>query len=223
MPGVELPVRSGTYRLGVFGSLMNPPHRGHVAAVDAVRHACGLDRVVVVPAGLPPHRDAPSVSPRARLTMAVRAFADLAHVVVSDTEVARAEEGEVGYMVETLEELLELPAALGYDDLRVELSLVVGADQAAALPTWHRFERIAQVARIVVVDRPDQASEAALRTAVASLEARWRAMVQVVEMPPVPVSSTLVREAAARGDRGALAALVPEAIVDDVMRLYGPR
>jgi nicotinate-nucleotide adenylyltransferase len=154
--------------------------------------------------------------------MAVRAFADLDHVVVSDTEVDRAEHGEVGYMVDTLLELEELPAALGYDHLDVQLALVVGADQAAALPQWRRFDQITELASIVVVRRPDQLGDVELDAAVARLDSDWGIGVQLVDMPSVPISSTQVRDVAARGDRDALRELVPGAIVDDVLQLYGP-
>ncbi|MCW2927214.1 MAG: Nicotinate-nucleotide adenylyltransferase [Thermoleophilia bacterium] len=201
--------------------MMNPPHLGHLALVDAVHEACALDRVVVVPAGIPPHRGTPTVSARARLTMAVRAFADLPHVVVSDTEVDRGEHGEPGYMVDTVEEVLELPAMLGYDDLLVEPVLVVGADQAAALPKWHRWEHLRDLARIAVVRRPDQLADAELDDALDRLR-EGGARIDLVDMPTVPISSTLVREVAARRDAAGLRQLVPEAIIDDVLRLYGP-
>jgi nicotinate-nucleotide adenylyltransferase len=204
--------------------MMNPPHLGHLAVVDAVHRACEFDRVVVVPAGeRPPHRSAPDVSARARLTMAVRAFANLEHVVVSDAEVERAENGEPGYMVDTVEDVLELPAQLGFDDLDVVASVVVGADQAASLPDWHRFERLSQVAGIVVVRRPDQLDDAGLEHALAVLRDDWGLAPTIVNMPTVAISSTHVREIAATGDRTALRSLVPDAIVDDVLRLYGPR
>ncbi|MCW2923250.1 MAG: nicotinate-nicotinamide nucleotide adenylyltransferase [Thermoleophilia bacterium] len=218
----DLPVRQGTYRLGVFGSMMNPPHLGHLAVVDAVHAECGLDRVVVVPSGVPPHRSAPTVSARARLTMAVRAFADVEHAVVSDTEVERGEHGEPGYMIDTVEEVLELPSLLGYDDLVVEASLVVGADQAATLTSWHRWEELLALARLVVVRRPDQLGDATLAAALEDLATRGIAGMRVVDMPSVPISSTQVRAVAATRDRPAVAQLVPGAIVDDVLRLYGP-
>lgn len=201
--------------------MMNPPHLGHVAVVDAVHRACALDRVVVVPSGIPPHRRAPTVSARARLTMAVRAFADMEHVVVSDTEVERGEDGEPGYMVDTVEELLELPAMLGWGaELVVEPSLVVGADQAAALPAWHRFDRLATLARIVVVRRPDQLDDSSLEHALRVLAVDHDVEPTIVDMPSVPISSTRVREVARHGDRDALRGLVPTAIIDDVVRLY---
>lgn len=202
--------------------MMNPPHLGHVAVVEAVHRACELDRIVIVPSGIPPHRPAPGVSARARLTMAVRAFADIDHVVVSDTEVERGERGEPGYMVDTLEELLDLPALLGYDELEVRTSLVVGADQAMTLPTWHRFDRITELADLVVVRRPDQLDDVQLDAAIDALREDWGVALRIVDMPAVPISSTQVREVASRGDRGALRELVPGAIVNDVLRLYGP-
>jgi nicotinic acid mononucleotide adenylyltransferase len=143
-------------------------------------------------------------------------------VVVSDTEVDRGEHGEVGYMVDTLLELQELPAMLGYHDLDVSLSLVVGADQAATLPSWYRFEQITKLAGIVVVRRPDQLDDAHLNSTVTQLDEAWEIDVELVDMPSVPISSTHVREVARSGDREALRALVPDAILDDVLRLYGP-
>ncbi len=219
---MELPRRRGTYRLGVFGSMMDPPHLGHVAIVDAVHDACALDRVVVVPSGVPPHRTASAVSARARLTMAVRAFADLDHVVVSDTEVERGEDGDTGYMVDTLEELRELPSLLGYDDLEVVATLVVGADQAVTLPTWHRFDRITELAEVAIVRRPDQLDDSVLDASLDELREAWGIAPTIVDMPAVAISSTLVRSVASNGDRAELSTLVPAAIVDDVLRLYGP-
>jgi nicotinate-nucleotide adenylyltransferase len=199
--------------------MMNPPHLGHLAVVDAVHEACGLDRVMVVPAGIPPHRNAPVVSARARLTMAVRAFADLDHVVVSDSEVERGEDGERGYSVDTVEEVLEAPAALGFDDLDIQVWLIVGADQAATLPTWHRWEHLRDIARIAVVARPEQIAADTLTATIEGLEGSG-ARIDLVPMPDVPISSTLVRDVAATGDAQRLAQLVPDAIVDDVLRLY---
>lgn len=218
----DLPIRRGTYRLGVFGSMMNPPHVGHLAVVEAVHTACRLDRIVVVPSGIPPHRAEPTVSARARLTMAVRAFADLEHVVVSDTEVERGEHGEPGYMVDTVEEMLDLPGLLGYDDLRVEASLIVGADQAGSLTAWHRWQDLLEMVQLLVVGRPDQLGDEALDAALISLGEPPPCRIHRIEMPPVAISSTLVREIAASGNRDVVAPLVPGAILDDVIQLYGP-
>lgn len=217
---LDLPPRSGTYRLGIFGSMMNPPHLGHLAVVDAVHDQLGLHRIEVVPAGIPPHRAAPQVPARVRLDLAIRAFADIEHAVVSDTEVERGEHGEVGYMVDTIEEAVELPDVLGFDELVVEPTLVVGGDQVPHLHRWHRWERIVDLARIAVVTRADHVTDAELVAAIAEL-ARLGARIERVAMPLVAISSTMVRDVAARGDVAELRTLVPAAIVDDVLRCYG--
>ena len=101
-------------------------------------------------------------------------------------------------------------------------SLIVGADQAAALPTWHRFDRISELARIIVVRRADQLDDGALDATLGELNDAWGLQTVTVDMPLVPISSTRVREVASTGDRSALRELVPPDIVDDVLRLYGP-
>lgn len=217
---LDLPPRSGTYRLGVFGSMMNPPHFGHLAVVDAAHEALGLHRVQVVPAGIPPHRGAPAVPGRTRLGLAIQAFADIPHAVVSDTEVERGEHDEVGYMVDTIAEVVDLPDELGFDELVVEPTLIVGADQVEHLPKWHDWLQITEMARIAVVMRPDQVSNEYLAEQVALLS-QTSARLEIVQMQEVPVSSTLVRAAAQQRDRAAVARFVPAAIVDDVLRLYG--
>ena len=213
---MDLPPRSGTYR---FGSMMNPPHLGHLAVVDAVHEQLGLHRIEIVPAGIPPHRGAPRVPARTRLELAIRAFADIDYAVVSDTEVERGEHGEVGYMVDTIEEAVELPEVLGFDDLVVAPTLVVGADQMLHLQQWHRWERITDLARIAVVTRPDHASDASIRRHVADL-ARTGVRIDVVDMRSVAISSTLVRDVAGRGDVELLRRLVPLSIVSQVLDAY---
>ena len=199
--------------------MMNPPHLGHLALVDAVHEQLGLDRVQVVPAGIPPHRRAPNIPARVRLELAISAFADLDHVVVSDTEVERGEHGEVGYMVDTIEEAIDLPDLLGYDQLVVEPTLIVGADQASTLARWHRWDAIVAMARIAIVTRPDHEALAKLERNVGILTQNG-ARIDVVHMDSVPISSTMVRAAVSAGDVGRVRQLVPEAIVERVFESY---
>lgn len=219
----DLPRRQGTYRLGVYGGMFDPPHLGHRAVVDAARDACALDRVLVVPAGAPPHRPPSRTPARARLSMAIRAFADLDHVAVSDAEVERAEHGEPGWMVDTLEDILAEPDELGFADLRVEAVLIVGADQLAAFTSWHRWRDILRMAELACVARPGLVPAAAFTAAAEQLAAAADgevAGIHRVDMAPVDVSSTAVRAAASAGDRAAVAAMVPTAILDDVLASY---
>ena len=129
-------------RLGVFGGEFDPPHVGHVVICQEARFRLGLDRLMVVPAGTPPHRPASDTPPEVRHMMAAAAFAGEADTEVSGIEMERS---GPSYTVDTLEELA---------GPEVELYLVMGADQFAGFGGWHRPNRIRELATIAVAGRP---------------------------------------------------------------------
>jgi nicotinate-nucleotide adenylyltransferase len=136
----------------IFGGTFDPPHLGHLAVIAGLRKRLGLP-VVVVPNGLPPHREAPGASGQDRLRLLRLAVAELHDplVSVSDVEVRRP---GPSYTADTLEEL-QAQAPEG------RLVLALGSDAAASLPSWERAEVISQLARLVVFDRsgaPDRAT-----------------------------------------------------------------
>jgi nicotinate-nucleotide adenylyltransferase len=181
-------------RIGVFGGEFDPPHLGHLAVLRAAREQLGLDRVIVVPAGVPPHR-APSTTPAdVRLEMAERAFAGEPGVEVSRIEIDRP---GASYTVDTLEEL----APQG------RLFLIIGADQLAALDSWRDAGRIRELATLVAAPRDGLAVNPSEATPL--------------EMPAVDVSSRAVRDdlAAGRTPDGALDPGVASLI--DAHGLYG--
>jgi len=176
-------------RVGVFGGQFDPPHNGHLAVVRAARDQLGLDRVLVVPSARPPHRPDPATPAETRFRLAQAAFAGEPGVEVSRIELDR--EGP-GYTVETLE------ALAGPDR---ELYLIVGADQLAAMGSWHRPERVRELARIAVAARPvAPAADAVTR----------------LDMDPVDVSSSGLRTLIADG--ADVRAKVPAAVVEAITR-----
>ena len=176
-------------RVGVFGSLFDPPHIGHmILCADAVDQL-GLDRVLLVPTGSPPHRG-PAVAPSdTRLRLAAAAAGTDPHVFVSRTEVDR---GGPSFMVDTLREL-------GRQYPGRELVLLLGADQLARLDTWHEAHEIPRLARVAVAPRPG-----------VTLHGLDRARVERIEMPLVDISSTAVR--ARVGEGRSIRQLVPEPV-----------
>lgn len=186
-------------RVGVFGSMFDPPHLGHLLLASEAAWQLGLDRVLAVPVGMPPHRNQP-ISPaetRLRLTRALASAEPVIHV-------SRVELDRPGpsYTVDTLEVLTgQYPAA--------ELVLLLGADQLAAFGSWYDAERIPTLARIAVVPRPG------IRLPPLAAFA-----VEVVRMPAVEVSSTLVRDRVRRGEP--IRHLVPEPVREIIEgeRLY---
>jgi len=181
--------RSPYGRIGVFGSICNPPHIGHLLLCSEAAWQLGLDRVVIVPTGNPPHRDPPRETPEARCRLALALASCDPSLTVSRTEVDRL---GPSYMVDTLREL-QLRHA-GH-----ELVLLLGADQLATLGRWHDAQLIPQLARIAVAPRPG-----------VELQGLDRAHVERVEMPLVGVSSSTIRTRVARGDP--IRHLVPDAV-----------
>ena len=129
-------------RLGVFGGAFDPPHIGHLVVAQEARHQLRLDRLLVVPTGVPPHRDFPATPPLLRYEMARTAFLDEPDTEVSSIEIDR--EGK-SYTVDTLRAL----AGPG-----TELFLVVGGDQYAELGTWREPHDLRDLATVVVAARP---------------------------------------------------------------------
>jgi nicotinate-nucleotide adenylyltransferase len=131
-------------RLGLFGGTFDPIHLGHLILAEQCREACRLDRVWFVVAGAPPHKLGERTAVTHRLEMVRIAIAGHSSFAVSEIETTRP---GPHYSVETLESVrIERPG----DDL----FFLIGADSLADLPTWREPGRIAQLATIVVVNRP---------------------------------------------------------------------
>ncbi len=169
---------SETPRVGVLGSLCNPVHLGHLLLCQEATWQLGLSRVVIVPTGMPPHRPAPPEPAAMRLRVAQAAAIGNPALTVSRIEIERP---GPSYMVDTLGGLSERYP--GND-----LVLLLGADQFAALSTWHEPERVPQLARIAVARRPGTSPDV---LAVAGVER--------IEMPQVDISSSMIRERVAAG------------------------
>ena len=166
-------------RIGIFGGTFDPVHIGHVVVAVWVRAELELDRVELVVANEPWQKlDRPLLSAaQDRLAMVEAAVDGVGGVVASSAEIDR---GGLTYTVDTLE-------AYRAADPDGSLFLILGSDAAAGLDTWHRHEEIAEMAEVVVVDRPGAMGE---RPPVAH---------RVVDCPLLDLSSTQVREWADAG------------------------
>lgn len=190
-------------RLGVFGGAFDPPHRTHVALVEAALAQLQLDELRIFPTGDAWHKTR-TLSPAAdRLAMADLAFGGMARVVVDPREVRRA--GPT-YTLDTLRELKrEFPQA--------QPVLIMGSDQAAALPTWHGWQEILAIAIVSIAERLESARSDGSATrfdprTLPGLPAGAR--FETLELPPVDTSATDIRARVARGED--IAALVPPAV-----------
>jgi nicotinate-nucleotide adenylyltransferase len=187
-------------RVGILGGAFNPPHLGHLVCAQEARVQLELDRVLLVPVGVAPHRVlADDPGPEARLAMAERAAEGDPGLAVSRAELDRP---GPSYTADTLAELRERAP-------EEELTLILGGDQAAALPTWHEPERVLELAEVAAVERAGWARERIVRS-LAGLSRTDR--LRFVQMPLIEISSSDVRTRAAAGRP--IRYLVPEAVAD---------
>jgi nicotinate-nucleotide adenylyltransferase len=189
-------------RVGILGGAFNPPHLGHLWLAQEAFVRLGLDRVLLVPFGEPPHRELDAdPGPRERLRLAQIAADGDDRLLVSPIEANRP---GPSYMADTLTLLIEIePAA--------ELTLVLGADQAMKLRSWHEPEQVLELARIAVADRNGVGRD----DVAAELEGLPGAdAIEGFRLPRIEVSSTLVRERVAAGLP--IRYLVPDAVADHI-------
>lgn len=170
----------GRRRLGIFGGTFDPPHIGHLVAAIEVRAALDLDLVLMVVAAIPWQKAGRTTVSRATDRLAL-VEAALHHVEGVEASAIEMDRGGPSYTVDTLEELHRRDAS-------DELFVVLGADAASGIDTWRRPERVAELATLVLVDRPGTAPAAPQRF-------RW----ERVRIPRLEVSSTDLRRRVAEG------------------------
>ena len=169
---------------GILGGTFDPPHNGHLALARAALDRFRLDRLVVMVAGRPPHKQA-LLDGETRFRLAQAAFAGLPRTELSRFELER-----------------DVPA-FTLDTVRYgkerwgEIVFLVGADEFADFPSWHEPDAILAHARLGVATRPGIEGDRLER--VVRLLARPE-RVEFFEIPPLPVSSSEVRRRVADGE-----------------------
>lgn len=189
-------------RLGVFGGAFDPPHLAHRALAEVALAQLQLDELRVLPTGQAWHKTRPLTEAQHRLAMAALAFADLPGLVLDDREIRRT---GPSYTLDTLRELkAEYPQA--------ELYLVMGKDQADALPSWRDWQEIVQLAIICVADRDGLTGQETRFVPPPEMAARFHKL----HMPVMDISATGIRSriAARQGIAPLVSAPVARYIAD---------
>jgi nicotinate-nucleotide adenylyltransferase len=182
----------------IFGGSFDPPHVAHTDLARLAMDAIGADVTGFVPAGKAPHKNSAQTSGEDRLAMVRLATADEPRFFVIDDEVKRAADGRPSYTVETLAVLRERWGG------GVKMRLLMGADMLRIFHQWREPARIVELAEPLVLVRPPDTRAGLLAGLSAKLpggaDARaWGS--RVLELPPVDLSSTMVRERVARGEK----------------------
>ena len=207
-------------RLGIFGGTFNPIHIAHLRIAEAARESCALEKVLFLPAAMPPHKASVSVSFAQRCAMTQLAIAGNAVFELNPMEGER--EGR-SYSVDTLELLHKAHPS-------DEFFFIIGMDSWRELETWKEWTRLFELAHIVVAPRPGypaRAKDAGFLPIAAQNRfcydeeaGVWRHQsgnrIIPLEEIMLDISSTRIRELAAQ--ELSLRYLVPETVHDYIGR-----
>ena len=170
-------------RIGIYGGTYSPPHIGHMKAAEYAIEALGLDRLLLIPTGVSPHKAMSAGATSAdRLEMLRLSAAGMEKAQVSDLEIRR--QGS-SYTVDTLRAIRE-------ENPGAELVLLMGTDMFVSFLSWREPESILSLATLAVFCRGERGEQERIEAQKAKLEALG-ARVELVRNPVNAISSTDLR------------------------------
>lgn len=172
-------------RIAIFGGSFNPPHLGHLAAAGAVLEELRPDKLIIVPANIPPHKamEEGSPSPEERMELCRLNFSSLPGMELSDIELRR--EGK-SYSADTLTELKGLyPGA--------DFTFVLGTDMLLTFEQWYRYRFLLENLTLAVLARSER-DETEILAHADYLRKEYAARIVFIRREPTPMASTDIRE-----------------------------
>ncbi len=189
-------------RIGIMGGTLDPVHNGHLCIAEAVLKHLGLDRIMLLPAGDPPHKAKPTLKTD-RLSMAKLAVEGNKDIFVCGIEIFR--EGTT-FTVDTLTEL-------SYWNPSTEWFYIIGADTLDVLDTWRNLKGVSEKCTFAVVGRADEAPD---ENRAAYLSETYGSRFVFVPVNGPDISSTDVRTRAAKGED--ISDVVPQAVASYIRK-----
>ncbi len=190
--------------VGLLGGSFDPIHYGHLISARSCAEQLGLNRIVLIPSAVPPHKRGETMTEGAhRLEMARRAVEGDELFEVTDVEFQRS---GPSYTIDTVAEIRR--RGIGGPG---EMCWLIGADTLPELHTWHRAAELVQQVRIVTVVRPGWSSPPRADLAKwAGEEAAVRLLRDCVTTPAIGISATEIRDRVRTGK--SIRYLVPEPV-----------
>lgn len=198
-------------KIGISGGTFNPIHIGHLIIAEIARDRFGLDKVLFVPSGMPPHKNLSNVAyAEHRFDMVQKAVKSNPYFIDSRIEVDR---GGYTYTVDTLKKLREI-----YGN-SASLYYIIGADVLNDLLTWKNHEEVFEICEFIAVLRPGNDVQA-FKNQMEYLKNSHFAKIHYIDAPLIDISSTGIRDSVKEGR--SIKYLVPEAVEEYIKlnRLY---
>ncbi len=196
-------VKDNPKKIGISGGTFNPIHYGHLIVAELVRDEFGLEKVLFVPSGMPPHKNLSDVAEAEhRFNMVHQAVKNNPGFYESRIEVER---GGYTYTIDTVKSLREI---YGED---AKLYYIIGADVLNDLVTWRNYQEVFKVCEFIAVLRPGNDIEGFNRQ-MEYLRDTFGAIIHFIDTPLIEISSTEIRNRIRQGKT--IKYLVPEAVED---------
>lgn len=169
----------------IFGGTFDPIHNGHISSAKAIKRLSGVDKILLLPVGIPPHKDASLVTDsHMRYEMARLAVKNDKDFVLSSIEIDR--KGKT-YTIDTIRELREI---LGNE---IEFYFIIGADAIHYISSWKDYKQLLRECFFIAVTRPGY-DKTQLHKDVDFLRENFDCRIVMVEIPAVDISSSQIRE-----------------------------
>ncbi len=196
-------------KVAIYGGSFSPPHTGHVLAARSYLERTGADRIIIMPAKRPPHKELDGrVTDRDRLEMCRLAFCGDGvlggRCEVSDWELRQ---DAVSYTVNTVEHYI----SLGYG----EIYLLIGTDMLLTFESWHRYEDLFRYVTLCYIDRYDS-ERSSTQECAGRFREEYAARIISLDAPVFEVSSSDIRGRIA--ECGSIDGLVPDAVKEYIIK-----
>ena len=188
-------------KYGIFGGSFNPIHYGHLMICEYIKEEMGLDKVIFIPTGNPPHKDL-EVSAKDRYEMVKTAISPNPDFEISDIETTRV---NLSYTVDTIRKLKKI-----YKEEK--LYFLIGLDSLFQLKTWKKIGDLSQEIEFVVALRPGYIDKEEINREIDFLRDNFGTRINLIKTPLYEISSTDLRDRIHEGK--SLRYLIPKKVLD---------
>ena len=184
--------------VGIFGGTFDPVHYGHSLTIAELLNTIPFEKILVIPNALPPHRENSLASFSHRYKMTSLAFRDIEKTVVDNRENLRT---GPSHAIETVKQIVA-------EEGKTKVILIVGSDSFDGIHSWYKWRELINLVDFLILKRPDmplsknknvQDLISSTRFSEVLLDDRKAKSIFEIEMTPVKISSSLIRENIAKG------------------------